>query len=178
MLQRNGRAFIQVSKETGDNCIVLYPGTNATYTVEEAATVLESFNPGDWIVQQNEISNGGGIMKLAAEKGLKICFNPAPLTKGILNEFPFDKVTILVVNEHEAKSLYEELGGTKNIHGLDLAKEILDKFDLMEGVVITLGGEGVVAKFRKNGTVQDYKIPCRKVAVKDTTGAGDTFVVS
>lgn len=146
--------------------------------MEEAATVLESFKAGDWIVQQNEISNGGGIMKLAAEKGLRICFNPAPLTKGILDEFPFDKVTILIVNEHEAESLYQELGGTKKVQDLDLAKEILDMFTTMEGIVITLGGEGVVAKFRESGTTQDFKIPCRKVAVKDTTGAGDTFVVS
>jgi ribokinase len=61
---------------------------------------------------------------------------------------------------------------------LELAKEILDTFDSMEGIVITLGGEGVVARFRQNGTTQDFKVPCRKVAVKDTTGAGDTFVVS
>ncbi|KAL7318438.1 hypothetical protein PS15m_001683 [Mucor circinelloides] len=175
--ERNGRAFIQVSKETGDNCIVLYPGTNGTYTVEEAATVLESFGPGDWIVQQNEISHGGEIMKLAAEKGLNVFFNPAPLTKGILQEFPFDKVTILVVNEHEAQALYEELGGSKkDVIGLDLATELLHNFDKMEGIVITLGGAGVVARFRQGHQTQDFKVPSRKVNVKDTTGAGDTFV--
>ncbi|KAL0139602.1 Ribokinase-like protein [Mucor lusitanicus] len=175
--ERNGRAFIQVSKETGDNCIVLYPGTNGTYTVEEAATVLESFGPGDWIVQQNEISHGGDIMKLAAEKGLNVFFNPAPLTKGILQEFPFDKVTILVVNEHEAQALYEELGGSKkDVVGLDLATELLRNFDKMQGIVITLGGAGVVARFKQGDQTQDFKVPSRKVNVKDTTGAGDTFV--
>lgn len=179
MEQRNGRAFIQVSKETGDNCIVLYPGTNGTYTVEEAATVLESFSTGDWIVQQNEISHGGEIMKLAAEKGLNVFFNPAPLTKGILQEFPFDKVTILVVNEHEAQALYEELGGSsKDVVGLDLATELLHNFGKMQGIVITLGGAGVVARFRQGDQAQDFKVPSRKVNVKDTTGAGDTFVVS
>ncbi|CAO3620895.1 unnamed protein product [Mucor hiemalis] len=174
--ERNGRAFIQVSGETGDNCIVLYPGTNGTYTAEEASEVLESFGTGDWIVQQNEISHGGDIMRLAVEKGLSVCFNPAPLTKGILKEFPFDKVTILVVNEHEAKSLYEELGGEKSVVGLDLAAELLGNFDSMRGIVITLGGEGVVAKFRADGKIKDFKVASRKVAVKDTTGAGDTFV--
>lgn len=116
-------------------------------------------------------------MRLAVEKGLSVCFNPAPLTKGILKEFPFDKVTILVVNEHEAKSLYEELGGEKSVVGLDLAAELLGNFDSMRGIVITLGGEGVVAKFRADGKIKDFKVASRKVAVKDTTGAGDTFVV-
>lgn len=118
-------------------------------------------------------------MKLAAEKGLNVFFNPAPLTKGILQDFPFDKVTILVVNEHEAQALYEELGGNKkDVIGLDLATELLQNFDQMQGIVITLGGEGVVAKFRQNDKIQDFKVPSRKVDVKDTTGAGDTFVVS
>lgn len=157
---------------------MLYPGTNGNYTVEEAEKVLESFGPGDWIVQQNEISHGGEIMCLAAEKGLNVCFNPAPLTKGILKEFPFDKVTILVVNEHEAKALYEEFGGEKDVVGLDLAEELLKNFDSMQGIIITLGGEGMVAKFRQNEKTRDYKVASRKVDVKDTTAAGDTFVVS
>ncbi|RCH81517.1 hypothetical protein CU098_007505 [Rhizopus stolonifer] len=176
---RNGRAFIQVSKETGDNCIVLYPGTNSTYRAQDAHKVLESFGPGDWIVQQNEISEGGEIMKLAAERGLSVLFNPAPLTKDILKEFPFDKVTILIVNEHEAEALLQELhSNAAEKSGLDLANALLNTFKSMQGVVITLGGEGVVAKFRKDAEIKDFKVAGRKVSVKDTTGAGDTFVVS
>lgn len=140
--------------------------------------MFESFGPGDWLVQQNEISQGGDIMRLGADKGLYVLFNPAPLTKGILKDFPFDKVTILIVNEHEAQSLYEELGGEKKVYGLDIASELLDKFDSMQGVIVTLGGEGVVAKFRNDGKVSEFKVASRKVAVKDTTAAGDTFVVS
>lgn len=116
-------------------------------------------------------------MRLAASKGLSILFNPAPLTKGILKEFPFDKVTILIVNEHEADSLYQQIGGTKQVSGLDLATELLNHFDAMQGVIVTLGGEGVVAKFRNGSKVSDFKVASRKVSVKDTTGAGDTFVV-
>jgi ribokinase len=58
-----------VSDETHDNCIVLFPGTNATYTGKDASKVIDRFGPGDWIIQQNEISGGGDIMRLAAEKG-------------------------------------------------------------------------------------------------------------
>ncbi|KAI8139059.1 Ribokinase-like protein [Fennellomyces sp. T-0311] len=175
----NGRAFIQVSAETGDNCIVLYPGTNDKYTAADAAKVLESFGPDDWIVQQNEISAGGEIMNLAADKGLSVLFNPAPMTPGIIDVFPFDKVSILIVNEHEAEFLYEQIGGKSKAKGLDLAAELLSKFPRMEGVVVTLGGDGVVAKFRQEADrIRDFIVPCRKVDVKDTTGAGDTFVVN
>ncbi|ORY95838.1 Ribokinase-like protein [Syncephalastrum racemosum] len=174
----NGRAFIQVSSETGDNCIVLYPGTNGTYTKEDAAVVMDHFGQGDWVLMQNEISQGGAIMRLAAEKGLDIIFNPAPLTAGILEEFPFDKVTILIVNEHEADDLYRELHGrdAPQKKGIELAAELLAAFNSMKGVILTLGGEGVVAKFQENGQVRDFVVPARKVRVKDTTGAGDTFV--
>lgn len=188
-----------MSDETHDNCIVLFPGTNATYTGEDSAKVLDRFGPGDWIIQQNEISGGGDIMRLAAEKGkesrvgialgrltplppslgLSIIFNPAPLTKGIMDDFPFDKITILVVNEHEAADLYKELGGTESdLEGLGLATALFKHFDSMQGLVVTLGGDGVVAKFRHNDKLRDFKVPSIKVDVKDTTAAGDTFVVS
>ncbi|KAG0163182.1 hypothetical protein DFQ30_000563 [Apophysomyces sp. BC1015] len=104
-------------------------------------------------------------------------FNPAPLTQGILDEFPFDSVTILVVNEHEADDLYRELGGEKEVKGLDLAAELLKRLENAQGVVLTLGGEGVVARFRHEGKLRDFIVPSRKVNVKDTTAAGDTFVV-
>jgi hypothetical protein len=96
-----------------------------------------------------------------------------------MDEFPFDKITILVVNEHEAADLYRELGGTESdLEGLGLATALFKHFDSMQGLVVTLGGDGVVAKFRHNGKLRDFKVPSIKVNVKDTTAAGDTFVVS
>ena len=114
------------------------------------------------------------------KKGLSVLFNPAPMTPGIVNEFPMDKVAILIVNEHEAEDLYRDLGGqSKGKGGLDLAAELLKRFPNMQGVVVTLGGDGVIGKFRQEeDRIRDFIIPCRKVDVKDTTGAGDTFVVS
>ncbi|KAI9031760.1 Ribokinase-like protein [Phycomyces nitens] len=172
----NGRALIQVSQETGDNAILLFPGTNGTYDPKQFPEVLSEFGPGDWIVQQNEISKGGEMMSLAADKGLFVLFNPAPLTQGILNTFPFDKVSILVVNEHEAEDLCREFGGNWQCKGLDIAGELFSQFTTIQGIVVTMGGEGVVGKFRDQGEIRDFKVPSRKVPVKDTTGAGDTFV--
>lgn len=119
-------------------------------------------------------------MRVASERGLSILFNPAPMTPGIIDVFPFDKVAILIVNETEARFLYEQISGEKaEGKGLDLAAELLKRFSNMQGVVVTLGSQGVVAKFQKaGGGIRDFIVPCQKVKVKDTTGAGDTFVVS
>jgi ribokinase len=64
-----GRAIIQLSEESRDNAIVLFPGTNRTVTLEEANHVLRNFGEGDWIVMQNEMSSGPEIMQAAKERG-------------------------------------------------------------------------------------------------------------
>ncbi|CAO3696090.1 unnamed protein product [Umbelopsis ramanniana] len=173
----NGRALIQVSQENGDNCIVLYPGTNAKYTAEYAKQVLENFGPGDWILQQNEISQGGAIMDVAADKGLSVIFNPAPMTSSVLREFPLDKVDILQVNETEATIMYQAVTGkTDEPVPEELIELLMNSYPKLQGIVLTLGGDGVLAFFRQNGKTQKYRIPVAKANVKDTTAAGDTFV--
>ncbi|KAI9286383.1 Ribokinase-like protein [Umbelopsis sp. AD052] len=175
--EANGRALIQVSQENGDNCIVLYPGTNAKYTAEYAQQVLENFGPGDWILQQNEISQGGAIMNVAADKGLSVIFNPAPMTSSVLSEFPLDKVDILQVNETEATIMYQAVTGrTDEPVPEELVELLMKSYPKLQGIVMTLGGDGVLAVFRHNGQTQKYRIPVAKAIVKDTTAAGDTFV--
>ncbi|KAG2179522.1 hypothetical protein INT44_006369 [Umbelopsis vinacea] len=175
--EANGRALIQVSQENGDNCIVLYPGTNAKYTAEYAQQVLENFGPGDWILQQNEISQGGAIMNVAADKGLSVIFNPAPMTSSVLSEFPLDKVDILQVNETEATIMYQAVTGrTDEPVPEELVELLMKSYPKLQGIVMTLGGDGVLAFFRHNGQTQKYRIPVAKAIVKDTTAAGDTFV--
>jgi len=70
--EATGRAIIQLSQESHDNSIVLFPGTNHTVTLEEAHHVLAHFGEGDWIVMQNEMSCGGEIMRAAKERGKEI----------------------------------------------------------------------------------------------------------
>ncbi|RUS24633.1 Ribokinase-like protein [Jimgerdemannia flammicorona] len=170
-----GRAIIQLSTSTHDNAIVLVPGTNHTITPAYARAVLEDFGSGDWIVQQNEISSGGDIMRIAAEKGLSICFNPAPLTPSLHSTFPLHLVNILILNEGEARSLHSQHTST-TASPKAIARALLDLYPLMRGVVVTLGGEGLVALFRgPSGATMDFELPSEKVHVQDTTAAGDCF---
>ncbi|KAG0256014.1 hypothetical protein DFQ27_005958, partial [Actinomortierella ambigua] len=187
--EASGRAIIQLSEENRDNSIVLFPGTNHTVTTEEAHQVLKDFGPGDWIVMQNEISCGGEIMRAAKEKGLTICFNPSPMTPELPRQFPLHLVDYLLINEIEAQGLYAYLTSShKEGEPLPSASHITPQacFPVLEkaygdisGIVITLGGDGLVARFRMNegdDKLQEFRmdvVPVREVV--NTTGAGDTW---
>lgn len=70
-MKPTGRAFIQLSQDTGDNAIVLLPGANHELDIENAKDILSrGFTKGDWLILQNEIGiSGGEIMKLGKSKG-------------------------------------------------------------------------------------------------------------
>ncbi|KAF9193691.1 hypothetical protein BGZ50_007267 [Haplosporangium sp. Z 11] len=186
--EATGRAIIQLSDESHDNSIVLFPGTNHSVTLEEAQHVLTHFGEGDWIVMQNEMSNGGAIMRAAKERGMTICFNPSPMTADLPKEYPLHLVDYLLINEIEAQGLYSYLTASK--HGTDShtssshvpASEsfpVLEKaYEQISGIIITLGGDGLVARFRikeEDVNMKEIRMGIVKGEVVNTTGAGDTF---
>ncbi|KAF9965904.1 hypothetical protein BGZ70_003858, partial [Mortierella alpina] len=181
--EATGRAIIQLSQESHDNSIVLFPGTNNTVTIEEARHVLKHFGNGDWIVMQNEISSGGEIMRAAKERGMTICFNPSPMTAELPKEYPLHLVDYLLINEIEAQGLYSFLTAPKNdSDSISSASHItasesfpvLEKaYDRISGIIITLGGDGLVARFRLNpedATMKEFRMGIVKGEVVNTTG--------
>ncbi|KAG0239305.1 hypothetical protein BGW41_007790 [Actinomortierella wolfii] len=186
--ESTGRAIIQLSQENRDNSIVLFPGTNHTVTMEEAHEVLSHFGPGDWIVMQNEINCGGEIMRAAKEKGLTVCFNPSPMTPDLPDKFPLHLVDYLLINEIEAQGLYAYLASNrKEGEALPSASHVTPQecFPVLEkaygnisGIVITLGGDGLVARFRiheEDRDLQEFRLEVVPGKVVNTTGAGDTW---
>ncbi|KAG0289305.1 hypothetical protein BGZ98_003908, partial [Dissophora globulifera] len=180
--EATGRAIIQLSQESHDNSIVLFPGTNHTVTLEEAHHVLKNFSKGDWIVMQNEMSSGGKIMEAAKEKGLTICFNPSPITPDLPKQYPLHLVDYLIINEIEAQGLYSYLTAPKgdadaNASSHITASEslpILEKeYTQISGIIITLGGDGLVAHFRiheEDDTMSEFRMGVVKGNVVNTTG--------
>ena len=75
---RTGNAIIQTDK-TGDNCILLFGGANQEITKEQVDETIDFFEPGDFIVLQNEINEMPYIIRKAHERGMIIVFNPAPM---------------------------------------------------------------------------------------------------
>ena len=149
-LTPSGHAMIQVA-DSGENAIVLYPGTNRKITPELIARALAVAEAGDVLLLQNEISRIPEIMREAAKRRMRIFFNPAPMTKEV-PDYPLELVDTLIVNETE----WEALAGHK------LPKSV--------NVLKTLGARGAVY----NDAV---KVAAKPVAeVVDTTAAGDTFI--
>ncbi|KAF9345347.1 hypothetical protein BGX26_003251, partial [Mortierella sp. AD094] len=158
-------------------------------TLEEAQHVLRNFGPGDWIVMQNEISSGGDIMRAAKERGMTICFNPSPMTAELPGQYPMHLVDYLIINEIEAQELYAYLTATENGGSKSISSSshtttsecfpVLEKaYGQISGIIITLGGDGLVARFRFNEEdekLKELRMGIVKNNIVNTTGAGDTF---
>jgi ribokinase len=160
--KKSGHAIIQVDP-SGQNCIMIYGGANKDITTDYIDNVLNFFNDNDYLVLQNEINNIPYILKKASEKGIKIVFNPSPLTED-LNNYPLGLVDFFVLNEIEG----EELTGKNNEK--DIIKELSVRFPKSK-IILTLGKNGAIYADKNNIFRQGiYDVP-----VVDTTAAGDTF---
>ena len=159
----NGHAIIQVER-SGQNCIILYGGTNRQITQDYADEVLSHFAAGDVLVLQNEINNMPYIMKKAHERGLRIAFNAAPYGQEVLS-YPLETVTWLIVNEVEGAGLsgktdYEEI-----------AEALAEQYPGMN-IMLTMGKSGCLYK----GSGETVRLGVCHVDAVDTTAAGDTFI--
>jgi ribokinase len=157
-----GHAIIQVD-ESGENCILLFPGANTALDLQKVRISIESADPDTLILLQNEISGLPEILKLAAEKGLRTVFNPAPMTEDVAT-YPLDRLSVLICNESEGAALS---GQTEPGNILKCLTERYPNTD----VILTLGSKGC----RCLGPEQDWHITAEKVKPIDTTAAGDTF---
>lgn len=159
----SGHAIIQVDA-SGENSIILFGGANRTFTPDDAAEILSHFGPGDWLLLQNEISAMPEILRLAVERGLRIVFNPAPMGAEVLG-YPLDAISIFVLNEVEG----EAFTGASEPEAI--LKGMRQRFPTAT-VVLTLGAAGSIF----DDGMQRIAVPAQKVAVVDTTAAGDTFI--
>ena len=158
----NGHAIIQVEK-SGQNCIILYGGTNRQVTDGYVDEVLAHFEKGDVLVLQNEINNMPYLMKKAHEKGLRIAFNAAPYGPEVL-AYPLETVTWLIVNEVEGAGL----SGKEDFD--EIAETLVRKYPGVT-VMLTMGKSGCLYKSAE----ETVRVPACCVDAVDTTAAGDTF---
>ena len=161
-----GCAIIQVEK-SGQNSIIVLGGTNQCIPETLVEDVLSKASQGDWLTLQNEINLTPLAMKAAKTHGLKVCFNPSPLTNAIA-AYPLDCVDLLIVNEDEAAVLAGlPIGALPENAAASLFARYCTPM-----ICITLGSKG--AMLFKNGG-NPIRQDAFKVKAVDTTGAGDTF---
>ena len=157
----NGHAIIQVDK-AGQNCILLFPGSNRQIEKDEIDACLDNFGKGDYLLLQNEINLIPYIMEKAAEKGIEIVFNPSPITEDIFS-FPLDKVSLFILNEIEGKALSGESSPNRILDAMNI------KYPAAK-ILLTLGEEGSIYFDGEKKIFQNIY----KVKAVDTTAAGDT----
>lgn len=167
---RNGHAIIQ-KQPNGQNCILLYGGSNRQNTRTQVDEVLSHFEKGDYLILQNEINEIAYIMERAHEKGMIIVLNPSPMDEKIFT-YPLEYVDYFLLNEIEAKDLtgFDVCTEKGEIETDALLDAVCSHFPNSK-VVLTLGEYGSIYKDEK----QKIHQPIVTVPVVDTTAAGDTF---
>ncbi len=159
-----GHTVIQVDAK-GQNCILLYGGTNRQITPEYIDEVMGHFDPGDLLLVQNEVNLLDEIIDKAYSKRLKVVINPSPFDKAV-GECDLKKISLFLVNEIEA----EQISGLSSKE----PEKILDWFSETypeAQVVLTMGVDGAWY----NGNEGRFFQPVFPVKAVDTTAAGDTF---
>jgi len=158
-----GHAIIQVVPE-GQNAIIIHGGANRTVTSEQIGQTLSRFAPGDLLLLQNEINGISELIEAASEKGMKIAFNPAPMTLEVLL-FPLDKIDVFIINEVEGQEL------TRQTSPVDILHVMATRFP-NAATLLTLGEKGAVYSHQNIHT----EVKAHSVKAIDTTAAGDTFI--
>jgi len=158
----SGHAIIQVA-DSGQNCILLYGGTNQMLTEDYVDRTLDEFGNEGFVLLQNETNLVGAIIEKAARKGLKVALNAAPYSEAV-NTYPINHLDWLIVNEVEGAGI---VGGAADE---SLLQRLAERFP-QAGILLTLGSRG--AQCFRDG---HYASICScKVQAVDTTAAGDTF---
>jgi ribokinase len=159
----SGHAVIQVTPDA-ENSIILFGGANQTITNEHVTSALAAAKPNDWVLLQNETNAIDTVIEEAHKRNLNIAFNPAPMTESV-KKLPLNKLTLLVVNEVEAKQLTGE-------SAVEAIKVALKASYPTTKILLTLGKAGV---WFVEGDVEEF-CAAFKVEAIDTTAAGDTFI--
>ena len=158
----SGHTVIQVDKN-GQNCILLFGGSNRSMTREFVDEVLDSFEEGDIILLQNEINELDYIIDRAYARHMMIILNPSPFDQA-LEHCDLTKISLFLMNEIEGFQITGEKEPDKI---LQKVKELYPNAK----VVLTLGSDGSV--YQDDTGI--YRQGIYKVKAVDTTAAGDTF---
>lgn len=169
---RSGAAFVFVADD-GENSIVVAPGANQDVTPElldrELADLL---SPANVVVVQGEVplASVRATVAAAGRFGARVVVNLAPYVP--LEPDSLSGADPLVVNETEAAQVL-----ARAVEGpADAQRAAADLLEMARSAVITVGSAGAVyAERASDGKPSVHLLPAARVAVVDTTGAGDAF---
>ena len=163
--EKCGNAMLQVD-DGGQNCILLYGGTNQMLTEEIVDRILEKAGPVDLVVLQNEINLNPYIMERAQALGIPVAFNAAPMSEAVWS-YPLEGLSWLIVNEIEGGQLAQ----CSPLDSELILSRLAGSYPGVS-ILLTLGSQG--ARCIHRGV--SYRCPAMSLQAVDTTAAGDTFI--
>ncbi len=152
-----GHAIIQVSPQ-GENSIIILGGANRAVSLETVEAALAKVEAGDILLLQNEINGLDAIIRRAAQKGLRILFNPAPMEAAV-RDLPLQLLDTLIVNEGEGRALGGDMDALRAAYP-------------NQKILLTQGSRGASLWTGDELLFQ----PAFPVQAVDTTAAGDCFL--
>lgn len=153
-VEATGHAVIFVDP-SGENRIVIHGGANRTFSRDDLEQALNSAQPGDWWLAQNETNLVAESMAMARGRGLRTAYAAAPFSAEAAAEV-MPHLDALFVNEGEDQALRAHLPAAPPV----------------PLKITTRGARGAIIS--KRGEPEIF-VPAHKVEPVDTTGAGDTF---
>ncbi|RJP73514.1 MAG: ribokinase [Candidatus Abyssobacteria bacterium SURF_17] len=166
----SGIALIIVDAKA-QNQIVVIPGANDRLEPKDITDAEELIAKSSLMVTQFEspLETVETAINVAAEHGVPVILNPAPVITQKISPSTLKKVQMLVPNETEAEAL---TGVKQDVPDFAMAAAGSLREIGVERVIVTLGDVGSVI-----ADPQTLKrIPAYKVTPIDTTAAGDAFV--
>jgi ribokinase len=150
--------------DAGENAIVSIATCARSMTEPDVTHGLEQAAPGDVLLMQGNLTPPvtGGALGRARQRGLRTVLNPAPAEPGFAQFW--NLVDLAVLNAVEAQQLSGQA---------DPAAAARYICDAGAGIAVaTLGAEGALLCAEKTIIAE----PAPVTTVRDTTGAGDTFI--
>lgn len=163
-----GQAIVMVDP-SGENSIVVVPGANAHLTPDEVTAALSRLRllPVDVVLTSNEVpaecirATAAALPAAGPSGSTRWLHNTAPAGE-LPDVGPTGRRPLVIANAVEAR----QLTGAADV--TEAARTLATR---AEGVVITLGGDGVLVAADERYD----RLPAPAVRVVDTTGAGDVF---
>ena len=163
-----GTATILV-EPSGENRILVAAGANATLTADAIDAAADLLRTSALVVLQLEVPLDAvhRALALCADAGVAVLLNPAPANRDLDLDLAC-RVRFLVPNRGELKLMTGRPVGTRD--EVEAAARTLARHG--STVIVTLGGDGALLV----EAAAAHHVPAPKVAVRDTTGAGDAFI--
>jgi len=167
--EETGKAFINVDSK-GENSISIIHGANYKVTPDFIKKYKKEIYDADIILLQLEIPLDTIKVILEYAKGKMVIIDPAPATKEFM-DLDLTDVYLIKPNESELSVLTNtELKNKEDIE--QAANQLLKKG--VKNILVSLGSKGSCLITKE----QTLYFASKKVPVKDTTAAGDSFIAS